>query len=105
MANIINDSQIVILLNASTTSEEVSDAVNRALYNNHALQVVSAGAGAIVVEGSLDGTNFVALSVSPAAANAITQLVGHYNWIRVKKDASVDEVTAILASYSDTFTN
>jgi hypothetical protein len=98
MANVINDSQVVFLLTGNIVANSASEGVNRALYNAHALQFVSAGTGTLLVEASLDGSNWVAIdsSVDP---NTIIQIPGHYNWIRCTRDNTTDAVTVILASY------
>ena len=102
MANIINDSQIVTLLDANVIEDTVSDAVNRALYNKHAVQFTTAGVGTLLVEGSLDGSTFVTIEAT-MAINSILQIVGHYNWIRVTRDNTTDEVSVVIASYSEDF--
>lgn len=98
MPNVINDSQVVYLLTGNIVAESESDGINRALYNAHALQFVSAGAGTLRVEGSLDGNNWSAIDAT-VDPNTIIQIPGHYNWIRCKRDGQVDAVTVILASY------
>ena len=98
MANIIDDSQIVHLLKDNNVADSVSDGVNRALYNEHALQFVSAGVGTLKVEGSLNGTNWADIDTA-VEPNTIIQIPGRYNWIRCQRDNTTNVVTVILASY------
>lgn len=98
MSNVINDSQIVYLLTGNIIADSVSDGINRALYGAHALQFVSAGAGTLLVQGSLDGENWATIDAT-VDPNTIIQIAGHYNWIRCTRDNQTDEVTVVLASY------
>lgn len=98
MANILDDSQIVTLLDANIIALTESDGVNRALYNEHALQFITAGVGTLNVEGSLDGVNWSAIDAT-MVVNSILQITGHFQWIRVTRDNTTDEVTVVLASY------
>ncbi len=95
---IINDAQIVYLLTNDTTANSVSEPVNRANYKQHALQFISAGVGTLLVEGSLDGTNFATIDAQ-VEPNSIIQIEGRYQWFRVTRDGLTDAVTVLLAGY------
>lgn len=55
---------------------------------NHAFQVTNSAAGSftVLIEGSLDGSNFTTVSTI-SAANTVTQVQGVYSYLRAKVSA------------------
>lgn len=100
MANQITSASYVLLLDAATASNAVSDGITRDMYGTNAIQ--SGGANAnntFDIQGSLDGVNFVKIG-STVAADTVTQVTGLYRFLRVERKTgqAAHALTVILYS-------
>lgn len=100
MANQLNSSSYVVLLNATTADDAVSDGITRDMYGANAIQSDGADASnTFDIQGSLDGINYVKIG-STVAADTVTQVSGLYRFIRVERKTGEEdhELTVILYS-------
>ncbi len=100
MANIHNSSSYVVLLDAATANDAVSDGVARDMYGSNAIQ--SSGADAsntFDIEGSLDGINYVKIG-STIATDTVTQISGLYRFIRVERQTGEADHALTVILYS-----
>ena len=99
MANIETTVSQIVLLDASTTNDVISDGYTRDGYGQTAVQSVGAdGSNTFDIEGSLNGTNWVKIG-STISSDTITQITGLYRYLRChRQSGDSSPLTVILHS-------
>jgi hypothetical protein len=102
MANQLNSSSYVVLLDATVADDAVSDGISRDMYGVNAIQSTGADASnTFDIQGSLDGVTYIKIG-STIAADTVTQITGLYRFLRVeRKTGQVDHALTVIIYSAD----